>query len=272
MESGDVIALNEGGRSVTYDLTASGTRVVDVVYPASTDFDTHRHDAAYLCLAVTGEYAEWMGDGTMRTVRAGGPVVYEAGSSHAVGTGPEPIRIIHVTDPAGRDWSDAHPLAPGLLWQIAAELGTPPAAGEDLHLESLVCELVSPAVPGERGRPGHAEIQIDAGEGWLRGIRDRIRDTHDRPVSLAELADDFDRHPAHLARAFRARWGITPGEYLRRIRVSAAVTALSRTGDPASVIALDTGFSDQSHMGRWVRRYTGRTPGWFRGLGFGPRG
>jgi len=255
--------LEEGGRSVLRDVAVARMRVIDVSYPRHTDFDTHRHDEAYLCLAVRGSYREWMGDGRVRAVSPGRALVYGAGSSHAVRTDSETVRIIHVSDPSGREWAAAHPLATGLLWQIAFATAAERDDAADLHVESLVCELTS-GPPDERGDGVRGSARERSGRDWLQEMRDRIRECFDQPISLSELARDRDRHPAHAARAFRARWGITPGAYLRRIRVAAAVQQLTETGAPPSAVALDTGFADQSHLGRWMRRYTGRTPGEIR--------
>jgi transcriptional regulator GlxA family with amidase domain len=54
---------------------------------------------------------------------------------------------------------------------------------------------------------------------------------------------------------------MTPGDYLRRVRVAAAIGLLRESNEPASIIALKTGFADQSHMGRCRRRFAGQTPG-----------
>lgn len=45
----------------------------------------------------------------------------------------------------------------------------------------------------------------------------------------------------------------------------ASVRAHWEKHEPLSWVALRAGFVDQSHMGRWVRRYLGTTPGALRG-------
>ena len=88
-----------------------------------------------------------------------------------------------------------------------------------------------------------------------------MREEYRHRVTLDDLAGAEGRHPAHLARAFKSRWGMTTGDVLRRVRVAAAVRLLQETDAPLSVVAVEAGFSDQSHMGRWLRRYVGLTPG-----------
>ena len=79
-------------------------------------------------------------------------------------------------------------------------------------------------------------------------------------MRLESLAADAEVHPSHFARAFKQHVGMSAGDYLRRIRVAAAVRRLENAEGSLCEIALETGFSDQSHMGRYFRRYLATTP------------
>jgi AraC family transcriptional regulator len=100
---------------------------------------------------------------------------------------------------------------------------------------------------------------------WLNRARDVL---HDRfrsgQLRIAELAAEVGVHPVHLARTFRAQFGLTPGEYLRRVRLTWAQQALAETGGSIGEIAAEAGFADQSHFTREFRRAFGETPGQFR--------
>lgn len=74
---------------------------------------------------------------------------------------------------------------------------------------------------------------------------------------LAALAGADDRYG--LSRAFKAAFGAPPHRYLVQLRLNAARRRLARGEAPAQVAA-ETGFADQSHMGRWFRRAFGQTP------------
>ncbi|NIP59877.1 MAG: helix-turn-helix domain-containing protein [Gemmatimonadetes bacterium] len=268
-------SLDAGPRSVTFQCALSRAGVVEVRYPPRTEFDTHAHDAAYLCLVTDGEYQDWPTGTGRRSVTTGVSLVYGAGSRHAVRTGTRGARVLHLTDPSGRGWADPlDPLAIGVLWQIGAAIrglaGIRRDDADRLHLESLVLELGGGAPTGDTSSAGTREPPRAKGD-WLRLARARLREGYREPISLGELAAHVGRHPTHLSRAFRERWGMTPGEYLRRIRVAAAVRALREKDEPLSRVALRAGFADQSHMGRWVRRYVGSTPGALRGGRARPR-
>jgi AraC family transcriptional regulator len=64
----------------------------------------------------------------------------------------------------------------------------------------------------------------------------------------------------HLAATFRRHYGCSLGEYLRRRRVATARELLTNPDLPLTEIAFAAGFSDQSHLTRTFKRFTGMTP------------
>jgi AraC family transcriptional regulator len=88
-------------------------------------------------------------------------------------------------------------------------------------------------------------------------LNDRFRE----PVRISELAAVAEVHPVHFARVFRAHYGVTPGSYMRRLRLQWAARQLAMTTMPLSKIAAEAGFSDQSHFGRVFKRHFGIPPG-----------
>jgi AraC-like DNA-binding protein len=72
-------------------------------------------------------------------------------------------------------------------------------------------------------------------------------------------------HPAHLSRAFRRHEGRTPTALIQRRRVEHVWRRLCRPGAPSLAdIALEAGFSDQSHCTRVFKRLVGIPPGALR--------
>lgn len=119
------------------------------------------------------------------------------------------------------------------------------------------------AFPGERTQVFN--IQPDGG--WL----DRLQDFGLGLPDEQRVAEPVSRL-TWLAWRLRTEWrttfqrcfGCAPGEYMRRLRVDHARRTLERGLDPLSEVALDAGFSDQSHLTRLFRRYLGTTPGSYR--------
>lgn len=85
----------------------------------------------------------------------------------------------------------------------------------------------------------------------------------ERDLGLEELALHAGTDRFRLTRAFSATYGLSPHAYLVQRRLNRARMLLSAGGQPADVAAA-TGFSDQSHLGRWFRRAFGMTPAAYR--------
>jgi AraC-like DNA-binding protein len=82
-------------------------------------------------------------------------------------------------------------------------------------------------------------------------------------VSLNQLALNVEASPFHLLRTFRRIVGLTPHAYLTQIRVQRAKRLLL-SDMSITQVALDTGFSDQSHFTRRFKQIVGVTPGQYR--------
>ena len=99
---------------------------------------------------------------------------------------------------------------------------------------------------------------------WLRQVREHLHDHFSDEIRLACLARMAGVHPDHLARTFAGSFGQGIGEYVRELRLQAAMAALATTDDSIASIALRCGFSDQSHLTRLLRRTAGLTPAAYR--------
>jgi AraC family transcriptional regulator len=95
----------------------------------------------------------------------------------------------------------------------------------------------------------------------LRVVVEYIEEHLDRDLSLARLARVAGVSASHLKTLFKRSTGQPVHTYVVQQRVHRAATLLARGELPASQIALETGFSHQSHMARCMRRVLGVTPG-----------
>lgn len=96
----------------------------------------------------------------------------------------------------------------------------------------------------------------------LQAVRAHIEQHCLRSIRIEELAQVGALNAYRLIRAFSAQFGISPYAYLLQHRVRVAQEHLA-DGVPVGRVALDTGFSDQSHFTRTFRRIVGVTPGKF---------
>jgi len=106
----------------------------------------------------------------------------------------------------------------------------------------------------------------------VRVARDFIAANLEVPLRLASIAAVTGRSPCHFAKSFKAATGVTPHQYVLRVRVARARQLLATDGAPIADIAYRVGFSSQSHLATIFRRHVGVTPYAFRLAQRGPWG
>jgi AraC family transcriptional regulator len=85
--------------------------------------------------------------------------------------------------------------------------------------------------------------------------------THlDRDLSLVEIAQVINISPTYFASLFKRAIGTSPHQYVIQQRVERAQLLLSKTDLAIADIALEVGFSSQSHLTQQFKRFTGITP------------
>jgi AraC family transcriptional regulator len=94
----------------------------------------------------------------------------------------------------------------------------------------------------------------------LQQAIDYIQTHLNRDLSLAELADVINISPTYFANLFKQAMGISPHQYVIQQRVERAKLMLSKTDLTIADIALQVGFSSQSHLTQQFKRMTGMTP------------
>jgi AraC family transcriptional regulator len=127
-----------------------------------------------------------------------------------------------------------------------------------LAIEGLLLELVASASRVAQREPGGRAPR------WLVAARDLIHADPAARLTLAGIAATVGVHPVSLARAFRAAYGCSVGEYVRRQRVDLAGRWLAETDLALAEIALAAGFCDQSHFSNLFRRLMGLSPSRYR--------
>ncbi|WP_245966308.1 helix-turn-helix transcriptional regulator [Sphaerisporangium album] len=137
----------------------------------------------------------------------------------------------------------------GESWPDVAPAGTPRMSG-------VLDVADGRSGAGLSGRGG-------ADVGTARVVRELLHDTDDQGVSASDLAAAAGRSRFAVYRSFQAVYGMAPSDYQRQLRLRAAQRLLVQ-GRPLVEVAVETGFTDQSHLTRWFTRYFGVTPGAYR--------
>jgi AraC family transcriptional regulator len=95
------------------------------------------------------------------------------------------------------------------------------------------------------------------GKDVLVRLREYVLDHLCEPIEVAALAKIAGRSPFHFSRVFTRSVGITPHRYVIHLRLQRAVELARRGRVNLAEIAVRTGFADQSHLWRWMRRVHG---------------
>lgn len=92
-----------------------------------------------------------------------------------------------------------------------------------------------------------------------------LADTYQQTPNVSAIADELGIHRSQLARSFKKQTGVSITEYIRKLRINESMRLLRETEKSISVVAMECGFSDQSHFTRAFRAETSLTPSKFRG-------
>ena len=145
------------------------------------------------------------------------------------------------------------------LWQSCAGQGAAATLETDGLFLTLVGELLDASGKGRLAR-----VPDSARDPRLLRVIDYLETHLGEPLSVGELAAVGTMSAPAFARAFRAAFGESAWSRVQRRRVERARELLERTRRPISQVALECGFSSQSHLTRCCRQRFGATPGEIR--------
>ncbi|MBN2625167.1 MAG: helix-turn-helix transcriptional regulator [Spirochaetales bacterium] len=123
-----------------------------------------------------------------------------------------------------------------------------------LELFTLIREKINEETVMER-------VSREEGRSRTEHLKGMIRDRFPGKISLDELARETGWTKSYMIRKFRERYGITPMEYDRRLRIDAAADLILTTNRKMEDIAESLGFCDVFHFIRTFKKYKGVTPG-----------
>lgn len=98
----------------------------------------------------------------------------------------------------------------------------------------------------------------------LRHLVEYIDDHLRLTPSLGELAFLVGLSPSHFAKKFRRSTGLSLHRFINRRRINRSLDRLKAQSESLASVALDLGFSSQSHFTRLFSDLTGMTPAKYR--------
>lgn len=133
--------------------------------------------------------------------------------------------------------------------------------GDEIAARQIVMRLR--AFMGARRPDWHSDTSVFVPV-VMRQIVERIDASLAVHLSLEGIATTVGLSPGHFARKFHQSAGLSLGRFMNKRRIGMSFAMLREGTLPLSRIALDLGFSSQSHFTRLFSSHTGVAPQQFR--------
>jgi len=98
----------------------------------------------------------------------------------------------------------------------------------------------------------------------MRRVDEYVQSNLSARISLPALADVAQMSVFHFSRLFKARTGVTPHQYVLKLRIARAKSLLNDSSRTMADIAAQCGFAHQQHFADAFRRNAGVTPTAYR--------
>ena len=131
-------------------------------------------------------------------------------------------------------------------------------------MESLGWALCLELVRSQNDSKANAERHRFFSASERTRILEFIEQTNGETIKVYDIADAFGLEPYQFSRLFKASFGENAKDVVARFRLSKAQELLLSSDMPLAQIALDCGFSAQSHMTSAFKKHLGVTPAVYR--------
>ena len=265
----------------------AGSPVFGGVHELSADVDAHTHDFVEIAVIGPGRGRQ-LTSGGERRLRHGEVIVLRPGAWHAF-TGCADLTVANCCISAQALRAELAglrgiPMFRRLLWT------DPFAAGSHgVHVTTVGADAATDAIAAirdlennlnhSRRTPGRMLGQLVTVLGVLADARDhepipgdpavhpavaaciaRLEANPAQPWRLDELAQAVNLDPAYLGRLFRRSVGLSPLDFLARVRAERAAALLAHSALPIARVGAAVGWADPTYFARRFRTLSGLTP------------
>jgi AraC-like DNA-binding protein len=233
----------------------AGSFLVEVFYtPPNTHARFHVHDQVTVVVPLSGSFVE----NTLRKSIEGRPgvaIVETPESPHENiygSSGGTNLRLRMSAELQRFVECEAHGRAGHLrAYEIARRMAQ--NMSDPLQLECASLEILGFVNNGPEWNPRDCPA-------FLREVVANLRAHVDLGRNISAIARDAQVSPIRLVRAFQRLYGISLARFIRVLQMQRALSLLSDPAISISRVALEAGFSDQSHMTRAFGETYGVTP------------
>lgn len=253
---------------VTRSLTVADFILTEAAFDPNSRLPRHAHENSYFCFSLQGVYTERYGNREV-VCRPSALTFRSSAQTHEALVHNAKTRVFMLE--ISPDWierlrADSLTLEGtfdfygGAVTKLGARLNREfhkTDSSAKLAIEGLALELLAQAAR----QPSY---RIGAAPAWLRQAREMVSEHFSENLKLTQIAAGVGVHPVYLAAAFRQKFGVTIGEFVRKLRIEQACAQLNKPELTLPTIALQAGFADQSHFSKVFKAYVGLTPREYR--------
>jgi len=254
---------------VVHRLDLTGATLFETVYKHPTFTPSHEHSAPYVAVLLKGRYREAYRRGEAYFIPLTA-VFHPANAQHSCFLNERGCQFF--TLELETSWMDSMRIGvvansvfdwhgERILWHMLRLLREfrDRETRFPLTIESLILEILA-------GLGGERQIGSRLPSHRWKLLEEKIHESFRESIRTRDLASAAGIHPVHVARLFRLKTGVTPGEYLQHLRAQCACRLMQDPERSLGEIASESGFADQSHMNRILKRLVQCSPGNFRSL------
>jgi AraC-like DNA-binding protein len=207
--------------------------------PAGLHARRHQHVEAYATIVLKGAYEQLAFAGRLR-LEAGDVIIQPTFDCHASRMKSPGLEILRL--PWRRE-----PTLGGVYRGCHVDTIVEAARRDLVEASQLMAEKLASRAP--------AGTSVDHWADALAGAL--AANTH---LRIAEWAERAHLSRERVSRGFFEVYGVSPGQFRSELKARAAWFRVTGTADLLSKIAVEAGFSDQAHMARMVKAFTGAPP------------
>ena len=149
--------------------------------------------------------------------------------------------------------------AVGVIYREIFDLMAANAPDSPARIHAAVAQILALACCARQREPEEPAIPA-----VLQRVVERMKLFYFERHRVDDLAALAGMSPTHFARVFKATFGTSPIDWLRRERISQAKRRLADTTDPVKEVAMQVGYADRFFFSKDFKQITGLTPLEFR--------
>lgn len=118
--------------------------------------------------------------------------------------------------------------------------------------------------PCKMCRPDIKESIYEPNKEIMKKTREILNNSYNKAPNLSNIAHELGFSDSHLIRLFKKYYGLTPNEYIIKMKVEKSMELLYQTDLDIITIAYEVGFKSLSNFYKFFKEYAGYTPKEYR--------